>query len=199
MGQYTLELREIVNNRDIFKSINYDLYNNDYKPTFEEKFIKRFYFREIGSETVGRFLIYLETMLNEIMPYYTRLYKTTTYQYDPLLNYDLIEEVTREIVGENSSSSSTSNTGENRSYDTPVVKSSLYDYKKSPSFIGSSDDRVNYNGNTNNKTNEVNRRTTKGNIGVMSTQDLIEKERKLIIDIDRLILDELEILFMQVF
>ena len=199
MAQYTLELREIIKNKDIFKSINYELYNNDYKPIFEEKFIKRYYFREIGCETVGRFLIYLETVLNEIMPYYTRLYKTTTYKYDPLLNYDLIEETTREIIGENSSTSSTSNSGENRSYETPVVKNSLYDYKKSPSFIGSSEDSINYNGNANNKTSEVNRRNTRGNIGVMSSQDLIEKERKLILDIDRLILDELEVLFMQVF
>lgn len=199
MAQYTMELREIVKNKDIFKSINYELYNNDYKSKFEEKFIKKYYFREIGCETIGRFLIYLEAMLNEIMPYYTRLYKTTTYKYDPLLNYDLIEEVTREIVGENSSASSTSNKGENRSYDTPVIKSSLYDYKKSPSFIGSSEDSVNYNANANNKTSEVNRRNTRGNIGVMSSQDLIEKERKLIVDIDRLILDELEVLFMQVF
>ena len=199
MAQYTLELREIVKNRDIFKSINYELYNNDYKPIFEEKFIKRYYFREIGCETVGRFLIYLEATLNEIMPYYTQLYKTTTYKYDPLLNYDLTEEITREIVGENYSTSSTSNTGENRSYDTPVVKSNLYDYKKSPSFIGSSEDSVNYNGNANNKTNEVNRRNTRGNIGVMSSQDLIEKERKLIINIDKMILDDLEELFMQVF
>lgn len=199
MAQYTLELREIIKSKDIFKSINYDLYNNDYKPIFEEKFIKRYYFREIGCETVGRFLIYLESMLNEIMPYYTRLYNTTTYKYDPLINYDLTEEITREIVGENSSTSSTSNTGENRSYDTPVVKSSLYDYKKSPSFISSSDDSVNYNGNANNKTNEVNKRITRGNIGIMATQDLIEKERKLILDIDRLILDDLEVLFMQIF
>ena len=57
MAQYTLELREIVKNRDIFKAINYELYNNDYKQIFEEKFIKRYYFREIGCETVGRFLI----------------------------------------------------------------------------------------------------------------------------------------------
>ena len=73
MAQYTMELREIVKNKDIFKSINYELYNNDYKSKFEEKFIKKYYFREIGCETIGRFLIYLEAMLNEIMPYYTRL------------------------------------------------------------------------------------------------------------------------------
>lgn len=197
MAQYTLELREIVKNKDIFKSINYELYNDDYKQTFEEKFIKRYYFREIGCETVGRFLIYLETVLNEIMPYYTRLYKTTTYKYDPLLNYDLIEEVTREIVGENTTTSLTDSMGDSKAFDTPITKHS--DYKGSPSFINETSDKVGYKGNNNNKTNEVNKRTTRGNIGVMSSQDLIEKERKLILDIDRLILDDLEVLFMQVF
>lgn len=197
MAQYTLELREIVKNKDIFKSINYDLYNNDYKPIFEEKFIKRYYFREIGCETVGRFLIYLESTLNEIMPYYTQLYKTTTFIYDPLLNYDLTEEITREIIGENSTSSTTTNNGETRSYDTPITRNDVY--KKSPSFINDTNDRTGYNGNANNKTNEVNRRNTKGNIGVMSSQDLIKKERDLILNIDMMILDELENLFMQVF
>ncbi|MBQ8998890.1 MAG: hypothetical protein IJ086_09435 [Clostridium sp.] len=197
MAQYTLELREIIKSKNIFNSINYELYNNDYKPIFEEKFIKRYYFREIGCETVGRFLIYLETMLNEIMPYYTRLYKTTTYKYDPLLNYDLIEETTREIVGENTTTSLTDNMGDSKSYDTPITRNNVY--KNSPSFISETNDKVGYKGNNNNKTNEVNKRTTKGNIGVMATQDLIEKERKLILDIDRLILDDLEVLFMQVF
>ena len=32
MANYTLELREILKDKDIFKSIDYDLYNNDYKP-----------------------------------------------------------------------------------------------------------------------------------------------------------------------
>ena len=41
MAQYTLELREIVKSKDIFKSINYELYNNDYKSIFEKKFNKR--------------------------------------------------------------------------------------------------------------------------------------------------------------
>ena len=136
-------------------------------------------------------------MLNEIMPYYTRLYKTTTYKYDPLLNYDLTEEITREIVGENTTSSLTDNIGETKSYDTPITRNNVY--KNSPSFINETNDKVGYKGNNNNKTNEVNKRNTRGNIGTMATQDLIEKERKLILDIDRLILDDLEVLFMQVF
>ena len=208
MANYTIELRTILSSRDIFKSINYDFYEETYKPIFEEKFIKRFYFREIGVETIERFLINLETTLNEIMPYYKHLYQTTTYKYDPILNYDVTETITREIVGatetDNSlNQSSTQNEGI-RNYDTPIIKvKDPNNYKKSPSFITDTQSNNTLNGSSNrrenNKSNEINNRTTRGNIGVMTTQDLIKKERDIIINIDKMILDDLEILFMQVF
>ena len=208
MANYTIELRKILSSRDIFKSINYDFYEETYKPIFEEKFIKRFYFREIGVETIERFLINLETTLNEIMPYYKHLYQTTTYKYDPILNYDVTETITREIVGElesnNRAEQSTNQNEGIRNYDTPIIKvKDENNYKKSPSFITDTQSNNTLNGSSNrrenNKSNEINNRTTRGNIGVMTTQDLIKKEREIIINIDKMILDDLEILFMQVF
>lgn len=208
MANYTIELREILRSKDIFKAINYNLYENSYKPIFEEKFIKRFYFREIGVETIQRFIINLETTLNEIMPYYEHLYQTTTYKYDPILNYDVTETITREIVGElesnNRAEQSTNQNEGIRSYDTPIIKvKDENNYKKSPSFITDTQSNNTLNGSSNrrenNKTNEVNKRNTKGNIGTMTTQDLIKKEREIIINIDKMILDDLEVLFMQVF
>ena len=208
MANYTIELRKILSSRDIFKAINYDFYEEVYKPIFEEKFIKRFYFREIGVETIERFLINLETTLNEIMPYYKHLYSTTTYKYNPILNYDVTETITREIIGasetdNNINQSSSQNEG-TRNYDTPIIKvKEPNNYKKSPSFItdieGNNLLNANSNKRENNKSNEINNRTTRGNIGVMTTQDLIKKEREIIINIDKMILDDLEILFMQVF
>lgn len=208
MANYTIELRKILSSRDIFKSINYDFYEEAYKPIFEEKFIKRFYFREIGVETIERFIINLETTLNEIMPYYKHLYTTTTYKYDPILNYDVTETITREIIGASESDNNINQTSSQnegiRNYDTPIIKvKDPNNYKKSPSFITDSEGnnllKANSNKRENNKTNEINKRTTRGNIGVMTTQDLIKKEREIIINIDKMILDELEILFMQVF
>ena len=208
MANYTIELREILRSKDIFKAINYNLYENSYKPIFEEKFIKRFYFREIGVETIQRFIINLETTLNEIMPYYEHLYQTTTYKYEPILNYDVTETITREIVGElesnNRAEQSTNQNEGIRNYDTPIIKvKDENNYKKSPSFITDTQSNNTLNGSSNrrenNKTNEVNKRNTKGNIGTMTTQDLIKKEREIIINIDKMILDDLEVLFMQVF
>ena len=197
MAQYTIELRKILSSKDIFKSINYELYNNDLKPIFEDKFIKRFYFREIGVETVSRFLINLEQTLNEIMPYYKQLYDTTLLNYDVLNNSEVIEEVTREIIKADKSLILGSNTSTGTSFDTPIT--STNSYRSKPSFINESVDNIDTKNQSEGNTTENFTRKFKNNQSNISKQDLIKKQRELIINIDKMILDDLEVLFMQVF
>ena len=197
MAQYTLELRKIVSSKDIFKSIDYELYNNDLKPIFEDKFIKRFYFREIGVETVSRFLINLEQTLNEIMPYYKQLYDTTLLKYDILNNNEVIEEVTREIIKADKSLTLGTNTSTGTAFDTPIT--STNSYRSKPSFINEGVDKVDTKNQSEGNTTENFTRKFKNNQSNLSKQDLIIKQRELIINIDKMILDDLEILFMQVF
>ena len=194
MGKYTLTLQEIISNNVNIFDFNYSFYSEEHKEQFEAKFINHFYFDEIGSETVARFKHNLRTMLNEIMPYYTHLYETTIYEYNPILNYDLQEEIVRDMSNEEEQEGNSKDS--NKNYDTPVNFNSS-DYKNSPSFIS---DNENLN-NISRKglTSEIQKRITKGNIGVMTTQDLIMKERDIIINIDKLILEELNILFMGVY
>ena len=197
MAQYTLELRKIVSSRDIFKSIDYELYNNDLKPIFEDKFIKRFYFREIGVETVSRFLINLEQTLNEIMPYYKQLYDTTLLKYDVLNNTEVTEEVTREILKADKSLVLGTNTSTGTSFDTPIT--STNSYRSKPSFISEGVDNIDTKNQSEGNTTENFTRKIKNNQSNISKQDLIIKQRELIINIDKMILDDLEVLFMQVF
>ena len=197
MAQYTIELRKIVSSRDIFKSIEYDLYNNELKPIFEDKFIKRFYFREIGVETVSRFLINLEQTLNEIMPYYKQLYDTTLLEYDILNNNEVIEEITREILKADKSLVFGSNTSTGMSFDTPIT--STNSYRSKPSFINEDVNNIDTKNQSEGNTTENLTRKFKNNQSNISKQDLIRKQRELIINIDKMILDDLEVLFMQVF
>ncbi|CAC21532.1 adaptor Ad4 [Bacillus phage GA1] len=60
----------------------------DYKKEFETKFIKHFYFREIGFETEGRFKFALEEWLNLNMPYWNKIIESTHLDYNPLYNVD---------------------------------------------------------------------------------------------------------------
>ena len=197
MAQYTIELRKIASSRDIFKSIDYELYNNDLKPIFEDKFIKRFYFREIGVETVSRFLINLEQTLNEIMPYYKQLYDTTLLKYDVLNNTEVTEEVTREILKADKSLVLGTNTSTGTSFDTPIT--STNSYRSKPSFISEGVDNIDTKNQSEGNTTENFTRKIKNNQSNISKQDLIIKQRELIINIDKMILDDLEVLFMQVF
>ena len=193
MGKYTLTIQEILSNNVNLFDFDYSFYNESHKKGFEKKFVDRFLFDEIGAETVARFKHNLRTMLNEIMPYYTHLYETTIYDYNPTLNYDLQEVIIRDVSNEQEEEGTI--TDSNKNYDTPVNFNG--NYKNSPS-------NINDNENTNNISrrglvSEVHKRNTKGNIGVMTTQDLIMKERDIIINIDKLILEELNILFMGVY
>ena len=193
MGKYTLTIQEILANNVNLFDFDYSFYNESHKKGFEKKFVDRFLFDEIGAETVARFKHNLRTMLNEIMPYYTHLYETTIYEYNPTLNYDLQEVIIRDVSNEQEEEGTI--TDSNKNYDTPVNFNG--NYKNSPS-------NINDNENTNNISrrglvSEVHKRNTKGNIGVMTTQDLIMKERDIIINIDKLILEELNILFMGVY
>ena len=66
---------------------NYPIFTTDYKPILETKILKHFYTREIGLETYGLWKIKLNTKLNEIMPYYNKLYQSELLQIEPLRNY----------------------------------------------------------------------------------------------------------------
>lgn len=64
------------------------------KKTFEQKVIDHYRFRQIGQETVGRFLHFFRSKIREIMPYYVQVYefdaKFRNIE-DPLESYNLME------------------------------------------------------------------------------------------------------------
>lgn len=83
-------------------------------PTRQElntKILSYYRFREIGQETVGRWLFELETALNEIMPRYNQLFYSADQDFNPIYNVDYKRETKRDKSGTNiGSQSSTTNT-----------------------------------------------------------------------------------------
>lgn len=72
------------------------------KVAFEQKIIDHYRFRQIGQETVGRWLHYFRARIKEIMPYYCQLYEfEAKWQNvdDPLESYNLREEYSEERTG----------------------------------------------------------------------------------------------------
>ena len=204
MSKYTLEFRYIVNdgNFNLF-DFPYNLYDNDLKPWFEEKFKQHFMFYEIGFETIGQFKQRLMSKLNDIFPYYKQLYETEIKAkgIDFMLNKDLKESYIRELTS-NSNSSQESNSSSNS-----ITKSG----ELSPSIIkdidkymdtASKDDSTSNNkstGESNGNSKEEYTLTSQGNIGITSSAELLDKWRQTLINIDMLIFSECEDLFMQIF
>ena len=68
---------------------DFPIFDEEYRSVIETKILKHYYTREIGAETVGLWKFWLETRLNEIMPYYNKLYETTLISFNPLLDTDI--------------------------------------------------------------------------------------------------------------
>jgi len=76
VAKYTTQIRTVVESGYPLFDFPYPLFDENYKGVLEQKIIDRYYFREIGFETLGQFKHFLKTKLNEIMPYYNQLYLT---------------------------------------------------------------------------------------------------------------------------
>ena len=68
---------------------NFPIFDDDYKLPLEKKILMHYYTREIGEESYGLWKLRLATRMNEIMPYYNKLYKSELIEFDPLHNVDL--------------------------------------------------------------------------------------------------------------
>lgn len=192
-------------------------YGTAYKvPTRAElnnKILSYYRFREIGFETVGRFLFELETALNEIMPRYNQLFYSADQDFNPIYNVDYNKTLARNRTNsDNATSNSTTNNNENSksvSSQTPQNQLNIssanidsVDYADEANWnAGSQSGTATGTTQSNGQENETTLETTKGNFGVVSAQDLIIKYRETILNIEQLIIHDPRIaeLFMLIY
>lgn len=70
-------------------TFTFPIFDENYRTVLEKKILKHFYTREICEETVGLWKLRLDTRLNEIMPYYNKLYKSELLEFNPLYTSNL--------------------------------------------------------------------------------------------------------------
>lgn len=70
-------------------NFTFPIYDEAYRPVLEKKILKHYYVREICCETVGLWKLYLSNRLNEIMPYYNKLYASEALNFNPMYDVDL--------------------------------------------------------------------------------------------------------------
>ena len=226
MSNYTIELRFLDNPpmTSLF-DFSYDYYMKGLvsdevyeqkKKDFENKFLEFYYFDEIGYKTPDRFKQRLKNYLDMGFKKWQERYNTELEVQKQNINFLLNKDIIEERITEGnatgtatSTSTSTSNSNNNSSNknvvnDTPDTRfTSTENFATSITTDETSSNSTNTgNGettNTSNQNSNVNERfTSKGNIGITSSAELLEKWREVIIDIDNEIIEEAEKFFMQI-
>lgn len=215
-SKYTLQLYYIYKD-DSYNLFDqpYNLYNNELKPYFEEKFFQHFMFYEIGFDNINIFKQHLISTLNDIYPKYKQLYETEIrcQNIDFMLNKDLKESYIRKLNGESEGNSQATSTSDNTSNtndlsianDTPQNKIDDLDKYMTSASKSNSNSTNNSTSNVNNTIKNKSNNTeeyeliSQGNIGVTSSAELLEKWRNVLINIDLMVFKELENLFLFVF
>ena len=207
MSKYTLELRYMYEDKNFtLFDFPYNLYDNDLKPWFEEKFYQHFMFYEIGFDTIGLFKQRLMSKLNDIFPYYKQLYETEirTKEIDFMLNKDLKESYVRELTSNSNSNQESNVTSNSLSTAGQLTPSLIANSQKIDKFMDTAQkDNASSNstssGESNGNSKEEYTLTSRGNIGITSSAELLTKWRETLLNIDLMIFEECNDLFMQIF
>ena len=201
MATYTIDLYSILKDKNFeLFDFDYDFYNEEHKKEFEEKFINRYMFDEIGFETVSRFKHFLKEKLNRIAPYYNQLYQTEVRclegDIDFMLNKDLHETIN--VKDKNTSKSKTnakSKTLNKESY-LDNGNASLDLTEGNLTGVNSSDGSGITESDMSGENEQLTELISKGNIGVTSSAELLKQWRQVLINIDEMIIEECRDLFM---
>lgn len=130
MSKYTTELRFIVesyagNSQSVgYNSIDenitkalpkifdfyFPIFDEKYRSVLEKKIVKHFYTREICEETVGLWKLRLDAKLNEIMPFYNKLYESELLEFNPLYTTNLKRTSNNNIDSKNQMTENTNQT-----------------------------------------------------------------------------------------
>lgn len=207
MVNYTLTLQQIIDGGINIFDFEYNLFDDNYKSTFEQLFIDYFYTEEIAHETIGLFKHRLKTKLKLVLPIYNKLYMTQELEQRILDNYDVTEIINRVVTGDSTrstDSNSMRNGIEKQLYkDAPKTKIDINRFDVVTNLTKNEADETSTNKsnekNASNNTENYTRHTT-GNIGVQTDADAIIKYWQSLKNVTLELFDnELSCLFMGVF
>lgn len=202
MSKYTTTIKTLIDNNFDFKMTSYPIFDENYRETLNQKILYHYYENEIGFETASLFRFYLNNKLNEIMPYYNELYNKQIKLLDKLdKNVDLTETFKRDTETNTTSKSNSKSNGKNVFLDTP--QGNLYKGNIDSTDYATS---VTWNKNDIDDTSDATGtglenyiKTITGNNGSKYNIEVLKDIKDNIMNIDLMIINELNDLFMGIF
>lgn len=200
MSTYTTQLQYIVESGYDLGLKSYPIFDEGYRELLNNKIIEHYYFREIGLETAGLFKRFLNRKMNEIMPYYNQLYKSELLKVEPLTRIDLWETFKRSDNGEFNGTMQDNTNNFNVYSDTPQGNLSSVDIKDHLYASSASKDQNEQHTSTNQTTeNQLeHEKHNYGNPANRTDSEMLLEYRKTFLNIDMMVINELEELFIQI-
>lgn len=204
MSKYTTEVRYICENKsglkasggssDIDKIIanswnkiftsKVSFFDEEYRSVLCQKILKHYYLREICCETVGIWTLWMNTKLEEIMPYYNQLYESAKIKFNPMHDVDLTREHKRtenetasgnRDTTNNNTTDVTNNSTTNRTTTSDENKKDLYSDTPQGALTGIENETYLTNArkinDSVNGTDDVNVNNTVKNVGVSTDKE----------------------------
>ena len=192
-------------------NFDYPIFDEKYRSVIETKILKHYYTREIGFESVGLWLLKLETKLNEVMPYFNKLYNSELLEFNPFYDVD-VKTTSKRTTNTNSITKAEDKTNvDNDSVDrvlysdTPQgslknVENEAYLTNATKTLSEATTNSVS-NSNSENNVNNLDDYIDNviGKRGGESFSKMLMEFRETFINIDLLVIDALSDLFMNVY
>ena len=224
MSKYTTEVRFICEQKaGLDESVGFDqidsviakswnkifttkcsFFDEEYRSVLCAKILKHYYTREIGMETAGLWMLWMNRRMEEIMPYYNQLYRSAQLEFNPFHDVDYYREGNRQNDGTSETSGSSTNTQDNVTRDlyseTPQgalngVESETYltDARK---VMQDNEANNTYNDNNTTNTTEDYLEHVYGKMGTVNYSKMLNEYRTTLLNIDMQIIEEFSDLFM---
>lgn len=217
MSKYTIQLRWIVEQTE--KAVNggrytpgeytsatydrlgllsYPIFDELYRESLNKKIVDHFYFREIGFETVQQFAWQMRRTMNEIMPYFNQMYGSLNLVTDPVDDVSMRYEEQLSRTSNDTAQASASDSNRNVYQDTPM---SMLDTEPSAVEQLKYATNVTYDKGASSSDSESTSKADQDMVRIekghrRSQAKLLEEYRSTFVNVDAMILDELETLFM---
>lgn len=209
MARMTRLLRDVYQSHGDYGSIGLDRYpilHENHRQVLNQLIVQHYAMREIGFDTDDMFIFELRAKMNEIMPFYNELYKTTDLQYDILTTTD----ITGSSQGSSESSSESDTTADNntvtnstgRGVQSEPPASELSAEGQYATGISDSQSRSDVDQKSGSKGTASDSRSSSGvsrTVGrTAAGSALVQAYRDTIVNVDMMIVNELEELFIQI-
>lgn len=212
MAKYTITIKTLIDNNFDFQMTQYPIFDENYRETLNHNILYHYYENEIGFETASLFRLYLNQRLNEIMPKYNELYKAQKKLIDEnllLTNVNLTETLQGTNTTKSSSQSNSTNNGssnnKNLFQDTPQGPISSIDIDNQTWATNLTLDKNTTNNTINDSSSATGSGTNSylktiiGNNGSKFSVDILNDIKNNLMNIDLMIINDLNELFMQIF